>query len=861
MSHGRTKPAFRPLTISVFVKCAMLVAVCTAVVATVLTVKSSALVNRLADESIARKASMVTKLVAERSGGEIRFGKSDAIVSGFRELVTKSDGQAVTGLAIGTDGGIVADLGEGGAELRSTLTDLARRAVETGEPVHSLDGMLTAYPAHFGSDQAIVGAVAIAWSEEVVMGPVRAATRDALVISALVFLAALAAGVVFLRQSISIPLRKVGSAMEKVATGDYDVEVPALTRGDEIGAIARDLEGFRGKLADAAEATRASIFRGAGFEASSAAMLMTDENFNITLANPAFLALVTQNGQAFRELFPDFEPKSLVGKNIDIFHRNADKNRRMVLSEGALPMSTDIRIGPMVFSLGVNEVRDGDGARVGYVMEWADVTGIRRDTAVLQALEAKQITLEFDDGWRFARGNDNLATLLGKSVDGLRGTAFDRLVTFANGTLEAARSQLARGVAVTGRFEVAIDGDGHKLLDGSLCPIVDAKGRSIGYLLLGLDITEQERQLASAEETRKRMEAAQKQVVEALRTGLAKLSEGDLTHSIDVAFGENYEGLRTDFNATVRGLHEAIVDVLDMTVAMRGEVTEITGAADDLSRRTEHQAATLEETAASLAEITAAVTSAAEGARLANEVVAEARSNAENSGKVVSDAVSAMGEISASSERISKIIGVIDDIAFQTNLLALNAGVEAARAGDAGRGFAVVASEVRALAQRSSEAAREINELITTSSRHVRQGVDLVGQAGEALKKISASVTGISDHVSEIVVSAQEQSTGLTEINSAMGQLDQVTQQNAAMFEETTAASHALARQTEALSSRMSRFRVRSKAGADRPAAARPDHGRPPVAAVPTKPTRAAPPATDGALALRQSDPDDWEDF
>ena len=241
---------------------------------------------------------------------------------------------------------------------------------------------------------------------------------------------------------------------------------------------------------------------------------------------------------------------------------------------------------------------------------------------------------------------------------------------------------------------------------------------------------------------------------------------------------------------------------------IRSGSSEISQAADDLSRRTEQQAASLEETAAALDEITATVNRTASGARQASDVVQAARGDAESSGTVVREAVTAMGAIGKSANEISQIIGVIDEIAFQTNLLALNAGVEAARAGEAGRGFAVVATEVRGLAQRSAEAAKEIKALITTSTAHVGSGVSLVGQTGEALQRIVDRVAEIDTLVSEIAASAQEQAIGLGQVNTAVNQMDQVTQQNAAMVEQTTAASHSLSREAEALAQSVDRFNV-----------------------------------------------------
>ncbi len=319
-------------------------------------------------------------------------------------------------------------------------------------------------------------------------------------------------------------------------------------------------------------------------------------------------------------------------------------------------------------------------------------------------------------------------------------------------------------------------------------------------------IAEEERQQRDAE----RAAEAERQafVVGSVATGLEKLSSGDLMFRLTTAFAGDYEKLRGDFNAAMDKLQETLKAIASTTEGVRSGADEITEASDDLSRRTEQQAASLEETAAALDQITATVRKTAENANEARNAVSAAKSDAERSGEVVRETVNAMSGIETSSKQIGNIIGVIDEIAFQTNLLALNAGVEAARAGDAGRGFAVVATEVRALAQRSADAAKEIKTLISTSGQQVDAGVKLVGETGKALGRIMEKVEQLNHLVVDIAASAQEQATGVHEVNSAVNQMDQVTQQNAAMVEEATAASHSLAAEAKELARLVRQFNI-----------------------------------------------------
>jgi methyl-accepting chemotaxis protein len=297
-------------------------------------------------------------------------------------------------------------------------------------------------------------------------------------------------------------------------------------------------------------------------------------------------------------------------------------------------------------------------------------------------------------------------------------------------------------------------------------------------------------------------------VVKAVGEILGSLARSDLTVSLTEPFPEEFEKLRTDLNAATEQLQKAMVEIAAMAQSVQSGSGEIAAAVSDLQGRTEQQAAGLEETAAALDQITATVKKSAEGVAHARKIVAATDDNAKRSVAVVAQAVEAMAGIATAAQQISPIIGLMDEIAFQTNLLALNAGVEAARAGDAGRGFAVVASEVRALAQKSAGAAKEIKGLISTSAIQVEQGVKLVAETGKSFELIMAQVAEINTVVSEIANGAKEQATGLEEINIAINQMDQMTQQNTAMAEESRAASRSLSHQAEQLTTLISRFQI-----------------------------------------------------
>ena len=557
-----------------------------------------------------------------------------------------------------------------------------------------------------------------------------------------------------------------------------------------------------------------AAFDSTAFQSTTVALMTVDRDLIVTEINQATRELLASNSETFRKIWPTFNADKIVGTCIDMFHKNPNHQRQLLSDPSRLPYKTEISIDEFKFALHVSAVRDANGEYIGNVLEWADVTEDRLNSSMLLALDKSQATIEFTLDGKIVDANENFLNTMGYSIDQIRNKHHSVFVErdFKNSpAYKTFWEEIRRGVPQSGEFKrVSSSGDA-VWIQGTYNPVLDGAGKPFKVVKFATDITEEVMARSRREKEQKERADAQQLVVSSLASGLRNLSEGDLTSQIDVQFAEEYEGLRHNFNSAVSRLHDVMEIISNNAQSVGHGSKEISNASDDLSKRTENQAATLEETAAALDEITATVKLAADNASEANQVASAAQTAANESGKVVGDTISAMEAIESSSKQISQIISVIDDIAFQTNLLALNAGVEAARAGDAGRGFAVVAQEVRALAQRSSDAAKEIKTLITASSRHVETGVDLVGRAGTALHEIVDRVDAINTLIASIAASSKEQADSLSEANSAVNNMDQVTQQNAAMVEETTAACHSLTKDANELLERVSHFNLSNK--------------------------------------------------
>ncbi|HEV7434648.1 MAG TPA: PAS domain-containing methyl-accepting chemotaxis protein [Pseudorhizobium sp.] len=440
----------------------------------------------------------------------------------------------------------------------------------------------------------------------------------------------------------------------------------------------------------------------------------------------------------------------------------------------------------------------------------ADISDAKKqameDAGKLEAISRSQAVIEFTPSGEILDANENFCRAMGYShheILGKHHRIFCRREYVSTPEYSAFWERLGKGEYISNEF-VRIAKSGQEVwIQAAYNPIIDASGGVTKVVKFATDVTE-------------RMSA-----IKQVNIGLSALSDGDLTVELDQPFVPSMEELRLNFNRSMGRLNTTMATISESANVIADASTETSGASASFSKRTEQQAASLEETAAALEQITTTISSTRDSAQEAGKLTASTKANAEASGAVVAKAVAAMDEIDRSSREIGSILGIIDTIAFQTNLLALNAGIEAARAGEAGKGFAVVAQEVRELAQRSAAAAKDINSLISKSNQSVSDGVNLVGQAGTALTNMLSQIAHVDANITAIADAAREQSAGVKQISVAVNAMDQATQQNAAMAEEATAASTALAQQAVLLRTQMATFRTTSDGATSYPAATR----------------------------------------
>ncbi|WP_291843538.1 methyl-accepting chemotaxis protein [Maricaulis sp.] len=587
----------------------------------------------------------------------------------------------------------------------------------------------------------------------------------------------------------------------------------------------------------------------AALDKATTNVMIADGDFNIVYMNDSQKEMLEAAESDLRTVLRNFDAKNLMGKNMDVFHKNP-AHQRQVLERLTGSHRAELNIAGRVFGLIATPVYDAEGKRSGVIVEWADRTeeAARKAREEAQAAENARIRAALDNtttnvmvadadfnivymnhsqqdmlneaeaDLRKALPNFNAKELMGKNMD-----VFHKNAAHQRGMLAHLTTAVCSNIKVGERYFQLI-----------ASPVNNASGQRVGTVVEWKDETaekhiEQEIEhvvsavargdfsnqltlegktgfMRSLSENINSLAGTVSGVLDAIGDMLEGLSKGDLTKRMEADYQGVYGRLKDDANSMASTLMETVQAISMAADEVAAGAQQISTGANDLSQRTEQQAANLEETAASMEEMTSTIKQNADNSQQASQLAVSARDSAENGGQVVSNAVEAMDKIEESSRRISDIIGVIDEIAFQTNLLALNAAVEAARAGDAGRGFAVVASEVRSLAQRSAQAAKDIKDLIVDSTTQVKGGVELVNQTGESLTEIVDSIKKVADIVAEISAASREQATGADEINQAVTQMDEMTQQNSALVEENAAAAKTMNDQAGRMRQRMSFF-------------------------------------------------------
>lgn len=625
-------------------------------------------------------------------------------------------------------------------------------------------------------------------------------------------------------------------------------------------------------------------------------IMMIDRDFIVTYVNKSTNDMLAKYESVIRETFPGFSVASLVGTNIDTFHKNPKHQRQLLSDPRNLPHTAEIQVGPLSFRLNVTAIIDDGNNYIGNTLEWSNITEEKarriENKRLTSAIEGATSALMLCDANRnITYCNPSVVELLRNRINDLRklfpGLDLDKLIgtniDIFHKHPQHQMSLLKDPSRLPYKTEIQVL-ELHFELNATM--ITDDNGDYMGNMVEWRDITEQKLgeqalqvliEQASNGQLDQRIEAENYQgFMKIVANGINKLldvvmepttetirvakslSSGDLTQLMDGNYHGMFADLAEALNNSITKVSETVTDLTEATVSISTAATEISQGNIDLSQRTEEQASSLEETAASMEELTSTVRQNSDNARQANQLATSAREQAEKGGEVIQKAIEAMSAISASSKKVADIIGVIDEIAFQTNLLALNAAVEAARAGEQGRGFAVVASEVRNLAQRSATAAKEIKSLINDSSERVEEGSRLVNQSGSTLDEIVTGSKKVGDIISEIAAAGVEQTSGIEQVNQAVTQMDEMTQQNAALVEQAAAASESLDEQAKNMQRMIAFFKTGREV-----ALSQVRHQRAPIqqrAASPGKPASkqaARPPAK----PITNGSDGEWEEF
>lgn len=677
-------------------------------------------------------------------------------------------------------------------------------------------------------------------------------------------------------------------------------------QGERIGTVVewKDMTKTLRRQEVEAKVSRDNLRIKNALDVCQANVMMADTDFNIVYVNESLVEMLSSNETKLRGALPRFEVKSLIGTNVDVFHKNP-KHQRTMISNLTDTYQTRLAVAGLKFDLIATPVFASDGERIGTVVEWKDIT------QQLQKQEEEQRVAEENARIRQALDNVNTNTMIANADNDIiyMNKAINVMLARAEADIKTAlpnfdsrnllgqnidqfhknpshQQRLLSSMSTTYEANISVGGRSFSLIAN---PIVAESGERIGTVVEWNDRTVEVRMeneiddliaAAARGDLSKRIQEEGKDgffktlagglnrlvsiadgVIEETANMLDAMAHGNLTQRIESSYEGSFDKLKSDANATAEKLTEVISNISGSANTVTSGSEEIAQGNADLSQRTEEQASSLEETASSMEQMTSTVKQNADNSRVASELASDASKRARNGGEVVRKAVESMSEINQSSKKIADIIGVIDEIAFQTNLLALNAAVEAARAGEQGRGFAVVAGEVRNLAQRSAAAAKEIKDLIRDSVTKVEDGTVLVNESGEMLSEIVGAIEKVSQMIQDISIASSEQSEGIEQVNKAISQMDEMTQQNAALVEQASAAGESMAEQARSMKQRLSFFSVQTGQGMQTATASTSYQSSPPQPSTRTVTSSAPAAATNSSAHNFDFGDEDWQEF